>query len=211
MGKILKGILGPFAGTVGTVVGGRWKGIDYMRSKPIPSKSNTDKQKAQRAKFSLVSRFLTVMKELIKTSFRDVTGKMTPRNSALGYMLDHAVTGDYPNIAIDYSHVLVTQGSLHNVEIVAANSTAPGKIRFQWTNNSGDGNAKATDATILVAYCPEKNRCIFNKGAGIREQGVAELETLPFSGKTVQTWIAFVTEDGKDVASSVYTGELLVL
>jgi hypothetical protein len=34
MGKISKGILGGFSGTVGTVVGGKWKGIDYMRSKP---------------------------------------------------------------------------------------------------------------------------------------------------------------------------------
>ena len=33
MGRIEKGILGGFSGTVGTVVGGTWKGIAYMRSK----------------------------------------------------------------------------------------------------------------------------------------------------------------------------------
>ena len=33
MGTINKGILGGFSGKVGNVVGGTWKGIDYMRSK----------------------------------------------------------------------------------------------------------------------------------------------------------------------------------
>jgi len=39
MGKIEKGILGGFSGKVGTVVGGNWRGIDYMRSKG--KRSNT--------------------------------------------------------------------------------------------------------------------------------------------------------------------------
>jgi hypothetical protein len=30
MGKIKQGILGGFSGTVATVVGATWKGIDYM-------------------------------------------------------------------------------------------------------------------------------------------------------------------------------------
>jgi hypothetical protein len=33
MASFQKGILGGFSGKVGTVVGGNWKGIDYMRSK----------------------------------------------------------------------------------------------------------------------------------------------------------------------------------
>ena len=30
MGTISKGILGGFSGTVGTVIGGSWKGIDFL-------------------------------------------------------------------------------------------------------------------------------------------------------------------------------------
>jgi len=33
MAKIEHGILGGFSGKVGTVIGGTWKGIDFMRSK----------------------------------------------------------------------------------------------------------------------------------------------------------------------------------
>ena len=49
MGKIRQGILGGFNGTVGTVVGGSWKGMAYMRGKAQSVKNpRTEKQMAQR-------------------------------------------------------------------------------------------------------------------------------------------------------------------
>ena len=48
MGKIRQGILGGFNGTVGTVVGGSWKGTAYMRGKAQSIKNpRTKKQMAQ--------------------------------------------------------------------------------------------------------------------------------------------------------------------
>jgi hypothetical protein len=45
MATFEKGILGGFSGKVGTVIGGNWKGIDFMRSRAnkrtfVPSQSN---------------------------------------------------------------------------------------------------------------------------------------------------------------------------
>ena len=34
MGKINQGILGGVSGQIGNVIGGTWKGIDYLRIKP---------------------------------------------------------------------------------------------------------------------------------------------------------------------------------
>ena len=54
MGRISKGILGGFAGTVGTVIGGKWRGIEYMRSRPTGGRSNPSTlQLAQRIRFAL--------------------------------------------------------------------------------------------------------------------------------------------------------------
>ncbi len=48
MGKIKQGILGGFSGKVGTVIGGNWKGISYMRSIPQSIKNpRTDGQVSQ--------------------------------------------------------------------------------------------------------------------------------------------------------------------
>ena len=45
MAIISKGIPGGFSGTVGTVIGGNWNGIDYMRS--LPTISNKSASQAQ--------------------------------------------------------------------------------------------------------------------------------------------------------------------
>jgi hypothetical protein len=45
MGKIDKGIAGGFNGKAGTVFGGNWKGIGYMRSRS--SKRNAESTQAQ--------------------------------------------------------------------------------------------------------------------------------------------------------------------
>ena len=85
MGTISKGILGGFSGKVGTVIGGSWKGIEYMRSQPgrrsfIPSESRL----AQQQKFALVMRFLP-MSGLLSISFHSFAVKMTGINNAFAY------------------------------------------------------------------------------------------------------------------------------
>ncbi|HNP33863.1 MAG TPA: DUF6266 family protein [Flavobacterium sp.] len=61
-----KGILGPFSGKVGTVVGANWRGKDIIRS--LPKKTNrttTETQQLQRDKFTAVSEFLTPMSAVL--------------------------------------------------------------------------------------------------------------------------------------------------
>src|SRR5665811_1743364 len=115
MGTINKGILGGFSGKVGTVVGGTWKGIDYMRIKSnrrnfVPSQ----KQLEQEAKFSLMMRFLQPLAALLKITFNDFAVKKTGMNSAFAYNLENAITGTYPNFTIAYANVLVSRGDLPN-------------------------------------------------------------------------------------------------
>ena len=138
MGRLSKGILGGFSGLVGTVVGGNWKGIDYMRSKPTirRSASNSVAQDVHHAKFRLVTAFLRSMKDLVKLGFRDFANKMTGSNSALSFTLKNAVTGVYPDIKIDYSQVLVTRGNIPNASTPSAVSNAAGVITsLTWTRD----------------------------------------------------------------------------
>src|SRR5690348_4565658 len=102
MGTISKGILGGFSGTVGTVIGGSWKGIDYMRSQPLKrSGTFTQAQLEQQAKFKLLVAFLQPLAGLLFISFRDYAVKMTGFNNAMSYNLRNAITGVYPSYSID--------------------------------------------------------------------------------------------------------------
>ncbi|KAA9041453.1 hypothetical protein FW778_05360 [Ginsengibacter hankyongi] len=211
MGTINKGILGGFSGKVGTVIGGTWKGINYMRSQASRRNFNaSQKQLEQQLKFGLIMRFLQPMAGLLNISFRDFAIKMTGINNAFGYNIKNAITGMYPSFTIDYSLALVSRGDLPNVLGPAVTAGAGSLVTFSWTDNSGVGTAKATDQAILVAYCPLQKQAIYTTVGGLRSDLAGELNLLPFSGLAVETYIGFIAEDGKSVATSIFTGEVTV-
>ncbi len=147
MGAISKGILGPFSGTVGTVIGGSWKGISYMRSQPTPKKNRvpSPKQLDQQARFATVVEFLRPMTQLVAVGFKTPL-QMTGFNSAVSFTLKNAVTGSYPAYSIAYDAVLVSRGDLPNATAPTAQAMNTSLIAWDWTNNSGVGSAAAAIA-----------------------------------------------------------------
>lgn len=211
MGTINKGILGGFSGKVGSVVGGSWKGIDYMRSKGNNRNANpTEKQLAQQLKFALTMRFVQPLTGLLEISFRNFAIMKTGINSAFAYTIKNAITGVYPSFDIDYALALVSRGDLPNVLAPAVTSGAGSLLTFSWTDNSGVGSARASDKAILVAYCPTQRQAIYTTAGGLRSEMIGELNLLPFSGLAVETWIGFISADGRNVATSIFTGEVTV-
>ena len=212
MAIINKGILGPISGTVGTVIGGSWKGISYVRSQSSSRRTSfSQPQLEQQAKFSTTMKFLQPMTGLLSTSFREYAVEMSGFNNAMRYTLKNAIGGAYPAYTIDYSLALVSRGDLPNGGNPSAASTVAGTVAFQWTDNSGVGKAQSTDASILVVYCPARNQCIFTTAGAVRSAGADAFAVSSFSGEQVQTFIGFISADGKNIANSMYTGALTVL
>lgn len=212
MGIISKGILGPVSGTVGTVIGGTWKGISYLRSQSSSRRTSfSQAQLEQQAKFALTMKFLQSMTPLLAVSFRDYAVEMTGFNNAMRYTLKNAITGVYPAYEIDYNMVLVSRGDLPNALSPTATSTIAGTVSYQWQDNSGVGKAMPTDTAVLVVYCPDLNQCIFTTAGNSRSAGAAALQVSTFSGEVVQVYISFLSADGKNIASSIYVDSLSVL
>jgi hypothetical protein len=211
MGKISKGILGGFAGTVGTVIGGNWKGIDYMRSKPaVRSGEPTPAQAAHRQRFTVVGAFIKAINEVLSIAYREYPSKMSANNHVFAHVAKNAIIGQYPNLGIDYAKVILASGKLLNAVNPTAAAGAAGEVRFEWTNNADSGIAKAGDRAMLIVYCEELKQCAFDVSGANRSQSNGVAAVAAFSGKTVHTWLTFISETGKDAATSVYTGSVLV-
>jgi hypothetical protein len=206
MATFNNGILGGFSGKVGNVVGGKWKGIDYMRSRSGKRGNNpTPAQQTQQAKFKLAIQFLQPLTGLLSISFRDFAIEMTGINNAMRYLLANAIDGTYPALSINYQNVLISRGDLPNAGSPAA-TAAGSTVTFTWINNSGTGMANASDQAILVAYCADLKQVewTMNTAQRVTETGVLPLPG--FAGMEVQTWIGFLSTDGRRIASSKYTG-----
>ena len=212
MAKYEKGILGPFNGKIGPVVGSSWKGIDIMKSKSKRSgKPPTQAQLVQQSRFSLGAGFINGISSLLKNSFKAVSGAMSEVNSALKYHLENAITGTYPAFTLDYVQVLVSKGQLLNVVNPLTAAIAGGNVQFNWTDNSGIAMADATDRCVLVAYCPALKKFVFNSAGPGRNAGTASLDASAFNGQTVHTWIGFMSADGREAATSIYTGQVVIV
>ena len=211
MGTIKKGILGGFSGKVGTVVGASWRGIAYMRSLPQKVRNpRTDLQRSQRTKFALALNFLKPMNALLRTGWKLYAHRQSPINAAMSYTLANAISGTYPDYEIDPSKVLISRGTL----TPAANATATissGAIVFEWDDNSGSSTAKQTDKALLAVVNPAKIEAVFNAAGAERTEGTQTI-ALPndWAGATVEAYMGFVSEDGKEVANSVYLGNFVI-
>ena len=211
MGTIRKGILGGFSGKVGTVVGGNWKGIGYMRSLPVKVRNpRTLPQLTQRSKFAITLNYLRPLNALLRTSWKLYAHGQSPINAAMSYTLANAVRGAYPNYSIDPAKVLISRGN----STPARNATAfveSGVVEITWDDNSGVNSAKQTDKALIAIVNRERGEVITDSGGAERMTGMQSVEMpADWSGEPVDVYLGFISEDGKEVANSVYLGNLVV-
>jgi hypothetical protein len=208
MGKIAQGILGGLSGKVGNVIGGSWKGIDYIRIKPSSvANPRTEGQVNQRNKFTITLEYLQANKDFVKIGYKSFATKKTEFNAAMSYVLNNAVGGIAPNFTIDFSLALLSRGNLSGVLNGTTDLATAGQVSFDWGDNSTDGNANATDKAMVLVYNPNRKESISILDGADRTVG-SQVVTIPntYAGETVELFMAFVSADGKIVSNSVYLG-----
>ena len=211
MGRFIKGILGGFSGKVGTVIGACWKGIDYMRSLPRKSsKPPTQLQLDARARFSLAMGFLNPVVSMIRVGYQSYDSNgTTPINSAVSDLLKTGITGVSPNFMIDFAKVRYSKGELAGPWNPEVETTVAGELTFSWVAAPPSPTSMPTDQLTLIVFNPEKNKYVFLPNAALRSALTVDLLLpLDFSGDTVHCYMFFVSQDGKEVSSSLYAGEI---
>jgi hypothetical protein len=207
MGKYGKGILGDFAGKVGTVIGSSWRGVSYMRSLSVFKKTRTpsEKQLEQQMRFGLMTRFLSPVKPLLEIGFKNYAKQQTGYNGALSYNIKNAISGVYPALEVDYAMIMFSRGDLPGAEAASADSSAAATVTFNWTDNTGRGKAKDTDQLMVLVHCPDLQESLASIELAGRSAATADV-VLPshFSGQEVHLWIAWQSADGKELSGTAY-------
>jgi len=208
MGKINQGILGGLSGKVGNIIGGSWKGIDYIRIKPSSvANPRTEGQVNQRNKFTAALEFLQPNIEFIRVGYKDYAIKMTAFNAAMSEVLENGITGTAPDFEIDYPNVLVSKGSLKGVLNPSFDAATAGQLTFNWSDNSNEINANNDDRLMTLIYNPVKKESVV-KLIGVSRFILSQMIAIPsnFSGDTIHVYTAFISADGKSISNSSYVG-----
>lgn len=210
MAKIPQGILGGISGRIGNVVGGDWKGINYIRSMPLSvANPNTSAQQAQRGAFTqvvIVARLL--LADLLATYWDPFARRMS------GY--NHFIQ---QNIGVfDTSGLLTPQDfnasrgiltGVPGISIVSAAGTD--QLDFQWTDNSGQGDALATDIPVFLHYNVTQNYWAFTyDNTNLRSDGsFVVTDILMTELDEVECYMFFRRPDLEKISDSAYTHETI--
>lgn len=210
MGTYEQGILGPFSGKVGTVVGANWRGKNVMRSRP--KKSNripTEEQELQRERFTLVVKFLGPIKSVLTRYFGQPVSFRSRYNLATSYHLKDAVKLDNGAYIIQYNKVLISKGELQGIANPVVTLKPNAEILLDWTDNSGQGLALPNDELLVVIYSPDLDVFELFEHTAVRDQGTVALSAASFFvGLKVHCWAGFVDDERKLSSLSIYLGEL---
>lgn len=202
MGTIKKGILGGFSGKVGTVVGGSWKGIAYMRGQAQSIKNpRTERQVAQREKLKFIVKALKPFENIINLGFRHAN--ISPMNAAVSYNIKNAVAGTNPSFTLDYQKFVFCSGRLPSV-VAAEAAASSGSIAIDFEYVTGAD----TDIAVAVGINKTTNEVVVCEDAeNIRENASTTLTTpASWSGAQVACYVFFKSADGRDVSDSFYAG-----
>lgn len=208
MAKLRSGILGGISGKVGNVVGGRWRGIDYIRTKPAQVKNpNTEAQQNQRMRFKLVIQFLKKIKPLVNIGFHKRGKNQTPQNAAMAYNLKHAIAGEFPDLELDPAQIVFSEGSLQPAQGASMDTSVTGAITISWISDTASANASESDGAMILIYNPAKDEVVYNIFGSTR--GIeSHVQSIPahWAGDEVAGYLAFRSESGNEVSQNQYLG-----
>ena len=150
MGKIKQGILGGFSGKVGTVVGGAWKGIDYMRSLATSiSNPKSPAQVAVRSNFSTIGKMMSRTNPILKLSDWCMAKKQSAFNAGVRINYKNAIVDN----EIDMERLVFGEFSLAqltNLETVFVADDVELTLKATWTNDANDETSFADDMVAVV-------------------------------------------------------------
>lgn len=206
MARIEQGVLGPFSGKVGEVIGSSWKGIPYVKARPSSfHDAKTPRQLTHRMRLQTAHGVARSIKQILEIGFRNVTGAQTPYNNAVSHLMKNALVGEYPEVGIAPSKVVVSQCKLAGAGDCSHSVEEDGTVRFSWSEPFPEGNARPEDQAILLAYN-------FTQLQGVsslvcRKDKVGRIEVLEnWRGDSIACYIFFASVSNESVSNSKYLG-----
>ena len=212
MGKVT-GLLADVSGKIGGyVVKKQPDGTSNISQLQRPSsKPFTKKQLAVQQRTLICSTMLATIDSFIRIGFAldAAKSKMNYYNAAAVNLRKNALSGEYPEISLDYSKLLVTKGKLNSPEDPTVTLDEFGII-FSWSTEQRTREDHFSDQVMMLAYFPEINKARYTISGAERRKGKDMLVLSGIEqGYTAELFISFIANDHRAISNSVYLGQMI--
>lgn len=137
---------------------------------------------------------------------------MSPFNAFVKSNISDVITGVYPTYAIDFTKVIVSKGTLTGVDTGTAVVGAGHKVNFSWVDNSGNGDALATDKAMVLIINNTKKSIVQDMITKTRADANNSI-TVPATwiGNQVFAYLAFITPTNDKVSNSTFLAPVTII
>ena len=210
MAKLEQGILGPFRGKVGTIVGYLWRGKQVVRAyRREINYPNTERQQAERDWFVGMVRFAATARQALLLGLRERASQwqMTEGNAFVrmnkGCFGREASGGVSTGREVDYERIRIAEGSAAPVRFTGAGVDEGGVLRVDYEKNGGMTRAKGSDRVYVYVYNTDTREGLLSHPAE-RRQGRMQMQ-LPegWNHQNIRMW-GFVVDGEGRVSGSQY-------
>ena len=201
MAKLEMGILGPFRGKVGPVVGYVWKGRavvrGYRRAVRYP---NTALQQAEREWFVEMVRFAATARGALLLGLKEKAARwqMTEGNAFVklnkGCFRRDGV--------VDYEHLVLSEGPAVRVAPKSATVDADGVLRVEYERNGGQRHSRGADRVYLYAYNAVTRQGHLSAPAERRQGRLAMQLPDGWTAAETQAWLLALDSNGRASATT---------
>ena len=183
MAKIYQGILGGFEGTVGPVIGYRWKNIWCTRRKPTQvCNPRTERQMAHRHLFGEMVHLAGRLRPALKVGLRQRAADwdMTEGNAFVHMNWRRGARPGYRDMAVSYGPVAPVAFA---TAIIADN-----RLTVSFEKNPLHRQANATDSVHLFVYNASLDECVKLVTVERRQQQASAPLPEGWSGDELHVW-----------------------
>ena len=180
---------------------------------PKPVKAPTTAQLKQRTRFGLASSFLKPINHIVAIGYQKVIESTTGVNAAMRSILITAITGEFPDLVLDYPAIQISTGDLDGAYRVSVISAAGGQVIISWeVVDYLSLGSSMTDLTTIVFYSPLKRKFVTVHRGPLRSK-LTHVFQLPstYAGDNLYGWMYFSSPDGKEVSATDYLGQVVVM
>lgn len=204
-----KGLFGKVKGSIANVVISSRNGKPYIRAKPEQVRNpRTARQQANRMRLSLLSGMLRRFKSYIKVGFPHPPVGKSSRDVAYRTNFPLVFSGEYPDIRLDYSQAVLSQGRRLAAEITRGRLEND-RLQLSWKTPAGRSGQAPDDILRLLVFNEAQDEVFIQLQAAQRGNEQIELilpdAVRPVPGEQgLHVWISFSTPGLKQVSDSVY-------
>ncbi len=210
MAKLEQGILGPFRGKVGTVVGYLWRGKHVVRAyrKEI-NYPNTEMQQAEREWFVGMVRFAATARQALLLGLRERAERDVMTEGNVFVRMNKGCFGRDAarrvRTGVDYEYIRIAEGSAAPVRFTTASVDENNVLHVDFERNSGMTRAKASDGVYVYVYNTDTREGLLSAAAERRRGGLQMQLPAGWNELNIRMWGFVVDSEGR-ASGSAYVG-----